>query len=205
MRQLCNEHGIVLIFDEVISGFRVAPGGAQELLGITPDLATFAKALGAGFPISALAGKQQMMNVLSDGTANHGGTSNANVMSMAAAEASLNRLTENDSAAYVQMRARTERLAEGMRGLASKHEVDVVVQWLTGRMFMVFSNDRDVYEVRDYRTGQRITDTEKAARFNLGMHERGVRWGYNFVSTAHTEEDIDLTLAAADDTFAAIR
>ncbi|MCH8205948.1 MAG: aspartate aminotransferase family protein [Chloroflexi bacterium] len=205
MRRLCDEHGIVLIFDEVITGFRVAPGGAQELLGVTPDLAIFAKALGGGFPVSALAGRRGVMSVMEDGTVHHGGTANANMMSMAAAEASLNKLTESDGAAYRQLHSTTERLAEGLRGLASKHEFDIVLQWLTGTLFMVFSNDPDVTEVRDYRTGQRVTDVEKGSTFNLGMMERGVRWGYGFVSTAHTEEDIEQTLAAADDTFASMR
>ena len=205
MRRLCDEHGIVLIFDEVITGFRVAPGGAQELIGVTPDLALFAKALGGGFPVSALAGKREIMDVIADRTVNHGGTSNANVMSMAAAEASLNKLTENDGATYKQLHATTERLAEGLRGLASKHEFDIVLQWLTGELYMVFSNDPDVTEVRNYRTGQRITDAERAKEFSLGMHERGVRWGYGFVSTAHSDDDIDLTLAAADETFASMR
>ena len=205
MRRLCDEHGIVLIFDEVITGFRVAPGGAQELIGVTPDLAIFAKALGGGFPISALAGNRDVMGMLANKTVNHGGTSNANVMAMAAAEASLNHLSENDGAVYAQLHARTGQLAEGLRGLASKHEFDVVIQWLPGEMFMAFSNDPDVTEVRDYRTGQRITDDGLGKRFSLGMHQRGVRWGYGFVSTAHTEEDIDLTLEAADDVFSSMR
>ena len=89
--------------------------------------------------------------------------------------------------------------------MASKHEFDVVIQWLPGEMFMAFSNDPDVTEVRDYRTGQRITDDGLGKRFSLGMHQRGVRWGYGFVSTAHTEEDIDLTLEAADDVFSSMR
>ena len=105
MRRLCDERGIVLIFDEVITGFRVALGGAQELLGVTPDLATFAKAMAGGFPLSMLAGKREMMSLLGDGTVHHGGTLNSNLVSMAAAAASIKKLMENEGAAYKQLYA----------------------------------------------------------------------------------------------------
>ena len=92
MRRLCDRYGVVLIFDEVITGFRLGPGGAQQLLDVTPDLSTFAKAMAGGFPVSMLAGKRDMMGLIGDGTVLHGGTVNSNVMSMAAADAVLGKL-----------------------------------------------------------------------------------------------------------------
>ena len=85
VRRLCDRHGVVLIFDEVITGFRVGPGGAQGRLGVLPDLAVYAKALGAGFPIAALAGRRSLMEHLADGSALHGGTYNTNLVSTSAA------------------------------------------------------------------------------------------------------------------------
>ena len=93
LRSHCTEHGAVLIFDEVVTGFRVNKGGAQKHFGVTPDLATFAKAMGGGFPISMVCGLRELMQLIGDGAVYHAGTLNANVMSVAAARASLDRIS----------------------------------------------------------------------------------------------------------------
>ncbi len=204
MRRLCDEHGIALIFDEVITGFRLAPGGAQEALGVVPDMSTFAKAMAGGFPIAAFAGRREMMELVADGTALHGGTVNGNVVSMAATEAALNRLLENDRAAYRQLYATGNALMEGLRERARKHELDVLVQG-PGPVFCVtFTN---AAEITDYRSHRVNANEQLYRQFREGMLERGVRLinrGVWFVSTAHTQEDVQKTLDAADEVFASM-
>ena len=202
MRRLCDQHGVVLIFDEVITGFRLAPGGAQEVLGVTPDLATFAKALGGGFPISMLAGRQDIMGLIGDGTVLHGGTVNSNVASMAAAEAALKKLMENDGAVQKRLYATGVALMEGLRAKAGRHELDVLIQGPGPVFHMTFTS---ASEITDYRSHARNADEETYGRFCDAMLERGVRLprrGIWFLSSAHMERDVEETLAAADEALA---
>ena len=204
MRRLCDDYGVVLIFDEVITGFRLGPGGAQEVLGVTPDLSTFGKALGGGFPISMLAGKREMMGLMGDGTVMHGGTFNSNVVSMAAVDACLERMKRDDGALYNQLTHTGRALMEGLTELAGKHDVDVLVQGPGPVFCMSFTS---APEITDYRTHRSNVDEEKYAEFCQGMLSRGVRLiprGVWYVSQAHTSADIDKTLAAADVTLASI-
>ena len=206
VRRLCDEHGVVLVFDEVISGFRFALGGAQELLGVTPDLATFAKAVAGGFPLSVLAGKREVMSLIADGTVHHGGTINSNMMSMAAAEATLEKLVEDDGAVHKQLYAMGNRLMEGLRRLSQKHEHPMLVRG-PGPGFNVSFTEASGDDIFDYRSHIRNVDLDKYERFRIGMLERGVRLiirGLWYVSTAHTEDDIERTLAAADDVLASL-
>ena len=206
VRRLCDEHGVVLVFDEVIAGFRLALGGAQELLGVTPDLATFAKAAAGGFPLSILAGKREIMALIADGTVHHGGTLNSNMTCMAAAEATLEKLVENDGAVHKQLYATGNRLMEGLRQLADRHEQPMLVHG-PGPAFDVSFTEAEEDEIFDYRSHVRNVDLEKYERFRIGMLERGVRLivrGLWYVSTAHTKEDINKTLAAADEVLASL-
>ena len=199
MRRLCDERDIVLIFDEVITGFRLAVGGAQETLGVTPDLSTFAKAMAGGFPIAMLAGRQPLMEMIADGTVMHGGTVNSNIMSMAAADASLDKLTANDGEAFDTLYRNGRSLMAGLRGLATRHELDILLQGPGPVFAMAFTS---ASEITDYRSHRMNADEEKYAEFNQGMLDQGVRLtarGVWFVSTAHTEQDIEDTLAAADE------
>ena len=204
MRRLCDERGIVLIFDEVITGFRVALGGAQQLLGVTPDMATYAKAMAGGFPVSMFVGKREIMGLLADGTAMHAGTLNSNIMAMSAMKASLARLMEDDGAAYRQLYASGTALIEGLRDTARKHEINVLIQGPGPVFSMAFTDAR---EITDYRSHRERADEEKYTRFSDGMLERGVRittGGSWFLSTAHSEQDIEQTLEAADATLATL-
>ena len=199
MRHLCDERDIVLIFDEVITGFRLAVGGAQETLGVTPDLSTFAKAMAGGFPIAMLAGRQPLMEMIADGTVMHGGTVNSNIMSMAAADASLDKLTANEGEAFDTLYRNGRSLMAGLRGLATRHELDILLQGPGPVFAMAFTS---ASEITDYRSHRMNADEEKYAKFNQGMLDQGVRLtarGVWFVSTAHTEQDIEDTLAAADE------
>ena len=198
MRRLCDERGIVLIYDEVITGFRVSKGGAQEFLGITPDLSTFAKAMAGGYPIAMVAGKEELMSLVADGSVFHGGTANSNLMSMAAAKAALTKLSEDDGAVYRQIHATGQAIMGGLRSLGVKHEVPLLVQGV-GPVFALAFTDAD--DITDYRSHASLADHDKYRRFRRGMLENGVRLnggGGWFVSAAHTEEDVRQTLEAAD-------
>lgn len=204
MRGLCDERGVVLIFDEVITGFRLAAGGAQEMLGVTPDLSTFAKAMAGGFPIAMVAGKRDMMGLVADGTVLHGGTVNGNLIALSATDAALDKIREDDNAAIKQLYATGRALMKGLKERAQKHEIDVLVQGPGPVFSLTFTN---ASEITDYRSHQQNADEAMYAKFREGMLERGVRLigrGIWFASTAHSEEDIQKTLDAADEVFATL-
>jgi glutamate-1-semialdehyde 2,1-aminomutase len=204
VRKLCDETGVVLIFDEVITGFRVASGGAQELLGVTPDVATFAKGVAGGFPMAVVAGKREIMQHFADGTAMHAGTASGNTTSLAATKAAVSRLSENDGEALKQATELGNKLIEGLRNLARTHEEDVLIQGVGTVFNMIFT---DKSELPDLRSSIKHADAERYEVFAKGMMERGVRLpgrGTWLFSTAHTEEDVEETLAAADATFSSM-
>ncbi|MGH2354517.1 MAG: aspartate aminotransferase family protein [Chloroflexota bacterium] len=196
VRELCDRHGVVLIFDEVITGFRVGSGGAQGRLGITPDLAIYAKALGAGFPIAALAGKRVLMELMGTGAVLHGGSYNTNVVSTAAATAALEELARDDGSAYRQVEERGTRLMEGLRERARRAGQPLLVQGLSAAFNTTFTEQP---EVTDYRSYQQ-TDLPRQKAFLRALQDRGVRItsrGTWFLSTAHGDAEIDETLDAA--------
>jgi glutamate-1-semialdehyde 2,1-aminomutase len=196
VRELCDRYGVVLIFDEVITGFRVGLGGAQKRLGITPDLAVFAKAVAGGFAMAVLAGKRMFMAPLADGRALHGGSFNSNLVSTAAALATLEILCEAGDTGYAAMEARGERLMTGLRELGSSD--DLRVQGLGMVFNTAFGGPETVHDYRDYAR----TDAARQRRFLTELQHRGVRVtsrGTWFLSLAHTDADIDFTLQAAQD------
>lgn len=199
LREICTREKIVLVFDEIITGFRPGLGGAQGLYGVTPDLATFGKAMANGFPISMLAGKQEFMRLIADGSVIHAGTYNANPMVMAATHATLACLSANNASVYDQLRSRGQTLMQGIRDIAAKAGHPVLVQGL-GPMFNVAFTSAS--EITDYRSHVQSIDVVKYSRFVALMLERGVRLigrGIWYVSAAHTEEDIERTLGAVAD------
>ena len=130
VRELTEQAGIVLIFDEVITGFRVALGGAQGLLGVTPDLAVFAKAVAAGFTLAALVGKREIMELLDSKKVMHGGTYNSNVVATVAGIATLKELARNDGQALRDMQAHGERLMAGLVRLRRRAPPEHEGPWL---------------------------------------------------------------------------
>ena len=196
LRSMSSAHRVVLIFDEVITGFRLAIGGAQQRFGVTPDLSTFAKAMAGGFPISALVGRADIMSLFGSGKVNHSGTYNAGLPSVAASIATLDILAANEGAILRDLEARGDNLIEGLRGTAIDMKSDLRVQGF-GSCFNVFFSDNPT--LRSYEDYQR-TDLTRQAQFLKHLISAGVRpttrstW---FVSTAHSDDDIAETLDAA--------
>lgn len=198
LRELCTKHGALLIFDEVITGFRVSLGGAQQHFGVIPDVATFAKGMAGGFPVSAIAGKRDVMQAFGDLSISHAGTYNGNAPCMAATLASLDALSANNGALLQHAHDVGHELMRGIEDIARKAGKDIHVRGVPTAFFVSF-NDRE--RIVDYRTSL-SRDREAYTRFWLALQERGVRTipdGLWFVSTAHTQDDVDKTLRAVAD------
>jgi len=200
VRELTQKYGVVLIFDEVFTGFRVAKGGAQEYLSVTPDLACFSKALGGGVPIAAVAGAREIMEMLVPGKIGFAGTYNANPLSLAACLAVLEELSRNDGEALREMRSLGTKLADGLQATLESTGHDGIVPSV-GAMFSILFTE--LAELTDYRQWT-ACDLEKFKEFRdlmlkerIYLHPDGME--RIVLSTAHTQEDIERTLAAAED------
>ncbi len=196
VRKLTEDNSIALIFDEVITGFRIAKGGAQVKFGVTPDLTTMAKAIGGGFALSAYGGKMEYMHLIDEGKVLHAGTTNANRAVMAAADAALDVLCENDGAVYQSLNACGERLAEGLRSIIAELELPAIVQGI-GPVCQIYFTNRD--EIGNYREALHADQTAFSLMWkkllNRGVYLHPGAFEDIFLSVAHTESDIDLTLA----------
>jgi glutamate-1-semialdehyde 2,1-aminomutase len=200
VHDLCRRHGALLILDEVITGFRMAPGGAQAFYKVTPDLATFGKAVAAGMPLSVIAGRKEIMEQMFGGGVVFGGTFNGNPMSLAGAHASLTELSRDEGALLARANERGHTLMEGICGLARKHSVRLAVTGF-GTAFAVHFTSRS--ELHDYRDTLE-DDNEMLRRFLMLALEHGVHVvpdGRFYTSAAHTEQDIQETLAAIEQVF----
>ncbi len=194
LRDICNQFSIALIFDEVITGFRVSIGGAQQYFKITPDLSIFAKAMGNGYPISALVGKKEWMNVIEEAKVIHAGTMNSSNPTIAAALATIEVLETEQP--YERMYQYGNRLMEGIRRAATETKQNLLVQG-PGPMFHIgFTHLSKVNDYRDSLT----YDRDKLGKFIAGMHDRGVRVigrGLWYISAVHTQQDIDHAIKMA--------
>ncbi len=196
LRELCTQHGTVLIFDEVMTGFRVALGGAQERFGVTPDLTTLGKILGGGMPVGAYGGRAEIMRSISPlGPVYQAGTLSGNPVAMACGLATLRKLQRTNP--YPNLERTTKTLVDGLSAAAAAAGVPHSVQQV-GSMFTLFFNPD---EVTSYRVSSR-NDTGRFAKYFWGMLNRGVylpcsQFEANFVSVVHTPEDIAQTIAAA--------
>lgn len=203
VRSLCDEHGTVLIFDEIITGFRVGLGGAQGLYDIDPDLSVFGKAMAAGFPISAIGGKEKIMKLIVEGRALHAGTYNGNVACVAAACATMEALENQSESVYNHMRTVGRALMDGLVREAQAAGIALLAQG-PGPVFWVWFTEQP--RIRNYRDHVKA-DFERYNAFHVGMAERGIRimpGGRWYVSAAHTMDDVDETLRAARSCFEAI-
>jgi len=202
VREITERDGALLIFDEVMTGFRLAFGGAQELYGIRPDLTTLGKIIGGGLPIAAYGGRADIMDcVAPDGPVYQAGTLSGNSLAVAAGIAVLEELGRRP-AIYKELESRTQHLAEGLRKEASRSLVGSCVNQV-GSMFTVFFTPGPV---RDFDSALGA-DRDRFAAFFRAMLERGVlfppaQFEAAFVSAAHTDRDMEATLAAAREAFA---
>jgi glutamate-1-semialdehyde 2,1-aminomutase len=208
LRDATASAGALLVFDEVISGFRVGPGGVQERAGVTPDLTILGKVLGGGLPAAAYTGPEELMSqVAPAGPVYQAGTLSGNPLATAAGLATLRLL---DAAAYGRLEATTERLARGLEEAAAEAGVAVTVPWTCGLLTVFVTGDgaRPPVQVRDYE-GAKACDAATYGAFCRAMLDRGVyppasQFEAWFVSLAHGEEHVERTLAAAREAFASL-
>jgi glutamate-1-semialdehyde 2,1-aminomutase len=195
IRELCTKYGALLIFDEVMTGFRVARGGAQELLGVTPDLTTLGKIIGGGLPVGAYGGRKDIMDKLSPlGPVYQAGTLSGNPLAMAAGMQTLKIIQRNPDF-YKILDKKTEVLVEGMKLQCKKQNISAVVNRV-GSMFTLFFTERNKVETYD---DVMSCDTQRFSKYFHNSLQNGI---YNapsqfeacFVSMAHTDEDVEKTI-----------
>ena len=202
LRRLCTEHGTVLIFDEVMTGFRVGPRGVQGLFGITPDLTTLGKVIGGGMPVGAFGGRRDIMEKIAPlGGVYQAGTLSGSPVAVAAGLASLEQIAKPGF--YEVLTARTERLVKGLNAAATKHGVTFVADSVGGMFGLYFAKS-----VPQSYADVMVSDRERFNRFFHAMLDAGHYFAPSafeagFVSAAHSEADIDSTVAAAEAWFAA--
>lgn len=196
LREITQEHGALLVFDEVMTGFRIAYGGAQEKFGVTPDLTTLGKVIGGGLPVGAYGGRADIMSMVAPaGPMYQAGTLSGNPLAMTAGIETLKLL--NKPGTYEQLDRITKKLSEGLLSLAKEAGHEVTGGSISA-MFGMFFTGNPVHNYEDAKK----SDLQKFARFHRGMLEKGVylapsQFEAGFTSLAHTDEDIDRTLAAA--------
>lgn len=196
LREITKEYGSLLIFDEVMTGFRIAYGGAQEKFGVTPDLTTMGKVIGGGLPVGAYGGRADIMSMVAPaGPMYQAGTLSGNPLAMTAGIETLKILQQPGT--YEQLDRITTKLAEGLLTVA-KETGHVACGGHLSAMFGLFFTAGPVHNFEDAK----LSDTEKFAKFHRGMLEHGVylapsQYEAGFTSLAHTDADVDATLAAA--------
>lgn len=203
LRHLCTQHGVVLIFDEVMTGFRVGLKGASEYFGITPDLTTFGKIIGAGLPVGAFGGKREIMSHIAPlGGVYQAGTLSGNPLAMRAGKAMFDELVKPNF--YQELTQKTTKLVSGLQDCANKHGVAFTTCHVGGMFGLFFAKDlpKNFGDVAN-------ADVAKFNKFFHGMLSRGVHFApsafeASFMSAAHSDEDIEQTLLMADEVFATL-
>jgi len=191
-REACTKYGTVLVFDEVITGFRVGPGGAQQHFGVTPDLATFAKAIANGFPVAAIAGKASLLDELARGVM-HGGTYNGQAITMAATVATLNRLRKPET--WEGLNRNGTNLMNGIRAQFEKAGVPAVVTGFPTAFHLAIGMTEPAKNWADLQS----FDRKRYVEFTTALVKHGVRAlerGAWFLSTEHDEAIVDQTIEA---------
>ncbi|KAE9536235.1 glutamate-1-semialdehyde aminotransferase [Ursidibacter arcticus] len=205
LRELCTEYGTVFIIDEVMTGFRVALGGAQAHYGVTPDLTTLGKIIGGGMPVGAFGGKKEIMEYIAPtGPVYQAGTLSGNPIAMSAGLACLTELSKADNEA--KLAEKTKTLAEGFKTLADKHNIPLTVQYVGGMFGLFFTEQQTIESYQDVMK----CDVNAFNTFFHKMLEKGVylapsAFEAGFMSLAHSDEDIAHTLAMADQAFAEMK
>ena len=201
LRQLTQDNGSLLIFDEVMTGFRVAYGGAQSLYGISPDLTCFGKIIGGGLPVGAYGGRRDIMEgIAPQGAVYQAGTLSGNPIAMAAGIATLKQLKQPDF--YQDLERKSDRLATGLLTAAQRAGIKAGSERV-GSMLGLFFTDQKIRNFDDAKK----SDLELFSAYYKGMRDKGIylapsQFEAAFVSAAHTDEHIDATITAAEETFA---
>ncbi len=202
-RELCTKHGVVLIFDEVMTGFRVAYGGAQERFGVTPDLTTLGKIVGGGMPVGAYGGRAEIMDTVSPvGPVYQAGTLSGNPLAMACGLATLKQLRDENP--YAKLEVLTMHLCDALSRAAQAAGIEHSIGQV-GSMFTLFFNPERVVSF----TQSEKNNTDRFAKYFWGMMDRGVylpcsQFEANFVSTAHSDEDLKKTIDAATEVLSSL-
>ena len=203
VREICTATSTVLIFDEVISGFRLSLGGAQEYFGITPDMTTLGKIIGGGYPVGAFGGKEEIMNLVAPiGRVYHAGTLSGNPISVRAGLETVSYLYNNRETIYKELENKTKYITENLEKLAKKYNVPVCINRL-GSLYTIFFTERD--EVKNLEDAL-SSNTENFATYFNTMLDNGVvippsQFEAHFISLALTDKDIAKTLEVAEKAF----
>ena len=203
VREICTATSTVLIFDEVISGFRLSLGGAQEYFGITPDMTTLGKIIGGGYPVGAFGGKEEIMNLVAPiGRVYHAGTLSGNPISVRAGLETVSYLYNNRKTIYKELENKTKYITENLEKLAKKYNVPVCINRL-GSLYTIFFTERD--EVKNLEDAL-SSNTENFATYFNTMLDNGIvippsQFEAHFISLALTDEDIAKTLEVAEKAF----
>jgi len=204
LREVCNQHQSVLIFDEVMTGFRVALGGAQSIYNITPDLTVLGKVIGGGMPVGAFGGKKEIMDYIApDGPVYQAGTLSGNPIAMAAGLATLNII--DDESFFDLLTTKTERLLDGLKEQAKAYSIPLSTNYVGG-MFGLFFTEEDTIT----SFGQVMScNTEQFNQFFHGMLKAGIylapsSYEAGFISITHSNDDIDETIEAAKKVFSTL-
>jgi len=205
LRDCCTRHGAVLIFDEVMTGFRVGPAGAQGVYDVEPDLTAFGKIIGGGMPVGAFGGRAEIMEQLSpDGPVYQAGTLSGNPIAMTAGLTTINRLAAPGF--HEELAHKTRALLDGLREKAAKHDIPLCTQSVGGMFGLFFT---DASQVSTF-AGVQACDTGRFGRFFHHMLDSGIylapsAFEAGFMSQAHQTGDLEATIEAADRAFAALK
>jgi len=202
LRKVCDDYGAVLIFDEVMTGFRVALGGAQEIYNVVPDLTTLGKVIGGGLPVAAFGGRRDIMNQIAPlGSVYQAGTLSGNPLSMASGLAMLSAL-EADKSFYKNLGRRVEYLVKGIVSAAHASNIAMTSNCIGGMFGLFFSSEEEVTNFSQASS----CDIELFKKFYKAMISHGVylapsAYEAGFLSAAHTDDDLDKTISAASAVF----
>ncbi len=204
LREVCDEHGVVLIFDEVMCGFRVAKGGAQEIYNVVPDMTTLGKVIGGGMPVGAFGGKKEIMSHIAPlGPVYQGGTLSGNPIAMAAGKAMLDAICEPGF--YDSLTTKAQMLCQGLEALAQKHNIDFTTNQVGSMFGLFFTKEKNISRFAQVEQ----CNQERFNQFFHGLLEEGIYlapscYETGFICSALTEADIEFTLQAADKVFASL-
>ncbi|MGC2449665.1 MAG: aspartate aminotransferase family protein [Candidatus Sulfotelmatobacter sp.] len=206
VQELARKHGALFILDETVTGFRIAPGGCQEYYKLSPDIATFGKALGCGLPVAAFVGRREVMSKLEWGGVLHYGTHNASRIGMHAARASLRKLSREDNAGFRYMWTIADELCAGIAQIFKQRHVPAIVQRV-GPMFQImFTKASGIHDAREFCSLVDRTAYQKLSHklFEFGVYTSPAAGLHSIATFAHTKDDVEFTLNAIDKALGAL-